>query len=91
MAAALRAGGKISAVTAAAAALSDARLVVTAVTGARPESPRAVQFFGKPIEAAGKAVDIEIQRIVMAVGNFGVDGGMERGNEPFARRTLAIV
>ena len=42
------------------------------------------QFFGETIEAAGEAVDIEIERIVVAVGNFGIDGGVKRRNEPFA-------
>ena len=45
---------------------------------------RLLQLFGEAVETVGEAFDIEIQRIVVTVGNFGVDGGMERRNEPLA-------
>lgn len=40
------------------------------------------QLFDETIEAVGKAFDIEIQRIVVTVGDVGIEGGMESGDEP---------
>lgn len=40
------------------------------------------QFFDETIEAIGKAFDLEIQRIVVTVGDVGIEGGMEGGDEP---------
>jgi hypothetical protein len=50
----------------------------------RLNTPGLFEFGDKPVEAIGEAVDIEIRGIVVAVGNFGVDGGVNCRNEPFA-------
>ena len=42
------------------------------------------QLFGEAVETAGEAIDIEIQRVVVTVRDLGVDGGVERRNEPLA-------
>ena len=42
------------------------------------------QFVGELVEAVGKTLDIEIQRIVVAVANVGVECGVKSGNEPLA-------
>ena len=34
------------------------------------------------VQAPGETVDIEIQRIVVAIGDLGIDRGMEGGNKP---------
>ena len=40
------------------------------------------QCHHQAVQAPGETVDIEIQRIVVAVGDLRVDRGMERGNKP---------
>jgi hypothetical protein len=39
----------------------------------------------QPLDTAGKRIDLEILRIVMAAADAGIDGNVERGNEPAAR------
>ncbi len=41
-----------------------------------------VKFIHEPSHAVGEAGDVEMQRIVVAVADTGIDGGMERRNEP---------
>ena len=43
---------------------------------------RLSQCHHQVVQAPGETVDIEIQRIVVAVGDLRVDRGMERGNKP---------
>ena len=40
------------------------------------------QCHHQAVQASGETVNIEIQRIVVAVGDLRVDRGMERGNKP---------
>src|SRR5215471_15708837 len=42
----------------------------------------ASQCHHEAVQAPGETVDVEIQRIVVAVGDLRVNRGMERGNEP---------
>ena len=48
-------------------------------------APRVLaSLFDEAVEAVGKAFDIEIQRIVVTVGNVGVEGGVKGRDEPTA-------
>ena len=40
------------------------------------------QCHHQAVQAPGETVDVEIQRIVVPVGNLRVDRGMKRGNKP---------
>ena len=42
----------------------------------------ASQCHHEAVQAPGKTVDVEIERIVVAVGDLRVNRGMERGNKP---------
>lgn len=44
-----------------------------------------MQRLHERVEAHGKAVDVEIQRIVVAVADVRIDGGVEGRNEPMSR------
>jgi len=44
-----------------------------------------LQLLHEQFETIGKAVDIEVQRIIMPIPDVRVDGGMKRRNEPAAR------
>src|SRR5579862_10019375 len=50
----------------------------------RLNNPVLFQLLDQLVEAIGETVDIEIQRIVVAVRNFGVNGGMKCRDEPLA-------
>src|SRR5208282_377634 len=43
---------------------------------------RSANLVDEPSQAVAEASDVEMQRIVVAVADAGIDGGMERRNEP---------